>query len=237
MPSLKEVTNNLDIITEALEAFGTPVTDRSHLYKDKVIVDVGCGTGFMVQEMARQGAKVIGIDTAGMIKKAKKCDHATYYEGKGENLPLENEIADVVIFFASLHHITDHMMDALKESYRVLKKGGLTIIVEPVYHAGSWSELSQLLGDEIPCQADALAAIKHAGKLGFTHKKEEPFYFSRTLDHFYNQLKDHVDDEEKRQEYYNQGKKKLAELSENAHVAPADYRFKSHCRLNILKKE
>jgi len=41
-------------------------------FKDKVIIDVGCGTGELVRVLQTQGAQVIGIDTPGMVAKGKR---------------------------------------------------------------------------------------------------------------------------------------------------------------------
>ncbi len=241
MSDKRKVTDGIDLITEALEVFSVPVAGQDSFFKDKVMVDVGCGAGHLARELTSRGARVTGIDTPEMVKKAQEytaTGDETYQEGGGECLPLENDWADVVIFFASLHHIeVDKMREALKECYRVLKKNGLAIIVEPVIVKGTWSELAKLLRDETEIQKQALATIKSADQIGFMALKEESFYFERTLDDFITQLNDHEADENKRKEYIRAGEKILADFSSKAHIATADYRFKSNCRLNILQKK
>jgi len=45
-----------------------------------------------------------------------------YLPGAGENLPFRDSHADIVIYFASLHHVpVPKMNQAIKEVHRVLK--------------------------------------------------------------------------------------------------------------------
>eukprot|EP00033_Pygsuia_biforma_P000256 GCRY01000317.1.p1 GENE.GCRY01000317.1~~GCRY01000317.1.p1 ORF type:complete len:333 (+),score=44.77 GCRY01000317.1:144-1142(+) len=78
-----------------------------HIFKDKVVLDVGCGTGILCMFAARAGAKkVIGIDCASIIEQAKqivkdnKLDHiVSLVRGKVEEVVLPDGIekVDVII--------------------------------------------------------------------------------------------------------------------------------------------
>lgn len=47
--------------------------DNKHLFRDKVVLDVGCGTGILCMFAAKAGAKkVIGVDMSNIIDQAKK---------------------------------------------------------------------------------------------------------------------------------------------------------------------
>jgi ubiquinone/menaquinone biosynthesis C-methylase UbiE len=48
----------------------------------------------------------------------------------GEFLPFVDNMFDVICFRGALHHMSDEI-SALKEAYRVLKKGGLVMLSEP----------------------------------------------------------------------------------------------------------
>lgn len=96
----------------------------------KVIIDVGCGGGLLAEEVARLGARVIGIDpSSGSIATARA--HAAqagldidYRIGPGEQLPADDGCADVVYCVDVLEHVAD--LDAVvAETARVLRPGGL----------------------------------------------------------------------------------------------------------------
>nr|KAF6273762.1 protein arginine methyltransferase 1 [Pipistrellus kuhlii] len=76
-----------------------------HLFKDKVVLDVGSGTGILCMFAAKAGARrVIGIecssisDYAVKIVKANKLDHVvTIIKGKVEEVELPVEKVDIII--------------------------------------------------------------------------------------------------------------------------------------------
>jgi len=96
----------------------------------KIFIDVGCGGGLLAEEVARLGARVIGIDpSASSIATAQAhAGHAgldiCYRIGSGEHLPAGDGCADIVYCVDVLEHVTD--LDAVvRETARVLKPGGL----------------------------------------------------------------------------------------------------------------
>jgi len=105
---------------------------------DKVILDVGCGTGFVFDELSREfqsrGMQGIGIEpAAGMldIARRKYADDSpfTVFEGSFEHIPLDNRSVDKVISTLALHWVKSIEV-AAREMRRVLKKtGGLDIFM------------------------------------------------------------------------------------------------------------
>ena len=52
-----------------------------HLFKDKVVLDVGCGTGILCMFAAKAGAKtVIGIECSGIVQHAEEIIKANHFE-------------------------------------------------------------------------------------------------------------------------------------------------------------
>jgi ubiquinone/menaquinone biosynthesis C-methylase UbiE len=96
-------------------------------------VDLGCGAGQLVLEIARQapGLHVTGIDLSKkMLADARRSaqqagleDRSDFRLGNVEEIPFPDQSLDLVISTASLHHWTNPVK-VLNEIDRVLKPGG-----------------------------------------------------------------------------------------------------------------
>lgn len=59
--------------TVRTDAYRDFIYDNKHLFKDKVVLDVGCGTGILSMFCAKAGAKlVIAVDKSSIIEKARE---------------------------------------------------------------------------------------------------------------------------------------------------------------------
>ncbi|KAI0851463.1 protein arginine N-methyltransferase 1 [Daldinia vernicosa] len=81
------------------------IVQNKHLFKDKVVLDVGCGTAILSMFAVRAGAKhVIGVDMSTIIFKAREIvkvngmeDKITLIQGKMEEIELPFPKVDIII--------------------------------------------------------------------------------------------------------------------------------------------
>lgn len=95
------------------------------------VLDVACGTGDMVMELAKQGCHVTGIDISEeMLTIAKqKTATANYQLGNAEALPFADGEFDAVTCAFGVRNFV-HLEQGLHEMLRVLKSGGRMVILE-----------------------------------------------------------------------------------------------------------
>lgn len=136
--------------------------------RNKTIVDIGCGIGNLAREFAKMNNTVVGIDTdKKQIAIANKNiednkDNILFVEGKGEETGQKNNSVDIVLFSHSLHHMeTPHI--AIKESNRILKKGGMIIVLDLKKHEEFW--MRKIYGDVhmgfVPDEIESLLLDEH----------------------------------------------------------------------------
>ncbi|EKD00720.1 protein arginine n-methyltransferase [Trichosporon asahii var. asahii CBS 8904] len=86
-------------------SYRNAIIQNKHLFKDKVVLDVGCGTGILSMFAATAGAKqVIGIDMSNILDTAQKIidangftDKITLLKGKLEDVELPVKQVDIII--------------------------------------------------------------------------------------------------------------------------------------------
>lgn len=87
------------------KSYRDAIYQNGHLFKDKVVLDVGCGTSILSMFAVRAGAKhVIGVDMSTIIDKAKEIveangmsDKITLLQGKMEEVKLPFDKVDIII--------------------------------------------------------------------------------------------------------------------------------------------
>ena len=109
------------------------VIDALEDKKYKSLLDIGCGTGHLISILSKnKKADYIGLDLSSkMVEEAnkKKIKYAKFVEGKADNLPFDKKSFDIVTCSESFHHYIDPDK-AMREAYRVLKKGGYYILAD-----------------------------------------------------------------------------------------------------------
>lgn len=113
--------------------------------KDKVVADLGCGTGFVSLALASEASIVFSVDnSSNMLKQLKVNTSDKNYKNlyliksSLDNLSLFDESVDIVFINMALHHIKD-AKKAILEMHRVLKKDGVVVISDVMEHDGEWA--------------------------------------------------------------------------------------------------
>ncbi len=111
--------------------------ERLSLAAGEHVLDVGCGPGFLVRDMAMtvgSGGRVVGVDASeSMLALAgKRCDGFAQVQlslGRAEALEAEEGAFDALACTQVLLYVED-VVRALEEMHRVLKPGGRIAIIE-----------------------------------------------------------------------------------------------------------
>lgn len=108
-------------------------------YAPSKLLDVGCGTGALTMALRRRhpAAEVIGVDPGeAMLAQARRKAVADgldidFRVGRGQQLPVDDAAVDAVTISLALHHVpADDVPLALAEMLRVLRPGGVLLVVE-----------------------------------------------------------------------------------------------------------
>ena len=164
---------------------GVP-TEHAGIKKGDTVVDLGSGAGndvFVARAIVGEQGKVIGLDfTQEMIDKANENNRKLGYEnvefhlGEIENIPIENDIADVVVSNCVLNLVPDKEK-AFAEMYRIIKPDGHFCVSDIVLKGELPNELKKSAEMYAGCvsgaiqQDDYLEIINNAGFKNIEIKK------------------------------------------------------------------
>ena len=153
-------------------------TEYAGIKKGDTVVDLGSGAGndvFVARAIVGEEGKVIGLDfTQEMIDKAKENKekvgfiNVEFKLGGIEEIPLEQDIADVVVSNCVLNLVPDKEK-AFAEMYRIIKPGGHFCVSDIVLKGELPAELKKSAEMYAGCvagavqQADYLSMIEKAG--------------------------------------------------------------------------
>lgn len=97
--------------------------------KGKRVLDIGCGTGRIIQMLRERGAEIVAFDISeemlGIVN--RKFPNIECVVGDSDELPFEDESFDLVLGLFWIVHLGD-LRASFDEVYRVLKKGGRFIL-------------------------------------------------------------------------------------------------------------
>jgi len=149
---------------------------------NKHIVELGCGHAQKTRDIATSGVgrKITALEVDGVAHESNlqldDLPNVEFVLSGAQAIPLDDESADIVIMFKSLHHVPIELMEpSVTEIRRILKPGGLAYISEPVY-AGVFNEILGLFNDEQAVRKAAFDALKSAVEEGMFTLVEQVFF-------------------------------------------------------------
>jgi arsenite methyltransferase len=151
-------------------------TQFAKIQPGDTVIDLGSGAGndcFVARHETGETGKVIGIDfTEAMIKKARTnaeklgYNNVEFRQGDIEDMPLSDEVADVVVSNCVLNLVPDKQK-VIAEIFRVLKPGGHFSISDIVLVG----DLPEALREDAEMYAGCVAgAIQKEEYLGYVRK-------------------------------------------------------------------
>ena len=153
-----------DSVVTTVAGCGNP-TALAGLKEGEVVLDLGSGGGidaFLAAKRVGSKGKVIGVDmTEEMVQLAKenaermKAGNVEFRLGEIENLPLEDEMVDVIISNCVIN-LSPGKDKVFSEAFRVLKPGGRMLISDIVTLGKLPSEIRENLEMWAACIAGAL---------------------------------------------------------------------------------
>jgi arsenite methyltransferase len=163
-------------------------TEFAKIKTGDIVLDLGSGAGndaFVARNITGPSGKVIGVDfTETMIQKARinaeklNLHNVEFRYGDIENLPVSDESIDVVVSNCVLN-LVPNKNQAIKEIFRVLKKGGHFSISDIVLTGQLPSGLQTAAEMYAGCVSGALQKegyldiIRHCGFANITIQKEK----------------------------------------------------------------
>lgn len=116
------------------------------------LLDLGCGTGFIIDLVHDLVADVVGVDvTPAMMAQVEPYPNVTLCRSQAECVPFDAHSFDVVSAYSFLDHLDDYRT-VLGEAFRVLKPGGVFYAdLNPNKHfTDNLAGLGQADTDELP---------------------------------------------------------------------------------------
>lgn len=137
------ISENYDGLNRVI-SFGTDIKWRKKVVaavaanNPDSILDIATGTGDLAIQMAKTGAsRIVGLDLSeGMLKVGRKkialkdlTPRIEMIQGDSENLPFEDNSFDAITVAFGVRNF-ENLEKGLEEIYRVLKPGGIFVVLE-----------------------------------------------------------------------------------------------------------
>lgn len=106
---------------------------RYQLNIRRSILDLGCGSGSLVETLTRRGHWVVGVDvrSEGLSATRRSSAEALLVQADATHLPFRSDAFDMVILLDVLEHVDEERV--LLQLHSVLKLAGLVVISVPAF--------------------------------------------------------------------------------------------------------
>ncbi|KAI6233669.1 SAM-MT-ERG6-SMT domain-containing protein [Aphelenchoides fujianensis] len=176
VPPLKENQN----LEEALHSLHLRIADELNLTADTHCLDVGCGIGTVIGELAHTKGRFTGVTIAlnevemgnAAFTEAGINDRCKLVEADCKQMPFEDNTFDCAYAIYSLKYFID-LVPVLKEIARVLKPGGRFVIYDLVK--------SDKFDPECREHTKVVSALEYACGMPPLHRREEMISISSSV--------------------------------------------------------
>jgi ubiquinone/menaquinone biosynthesis C-methylase UbiE len=112
-------------------------------------IELGCGTGYFTRVIAKRADHVVATDLSGqMVETARgeleRFTNVTVQKVSAHRTPFSSGRFDTVLM-ANLVHVVENPLACLQEGYRILKTGGLILVVDFTNFGMRWSDKFRLV--------------------------------------------------------------------------------------------
>ena len=134
-----------------------------------VVADLGCGTGDAAERLAPVVSEVVAVDRErAMLEASRKrlaeFDNIRFVEGDLLDLDLKSESVDAAVMMLVLHHLREPSA-AVAEAARILRPGGVLLVVDMVAHDRDTYQLT--MGHEhLGFEESAIHGLGESGGFG-----------------------------------------------------------------------
>jgi arsenite methyltransferase len=172
-----KIVNAYDELPLWSAMFGLLLLEEVPLANVRTALDVGCGTGFPLIELAERlgrGAHVHGIDpwkaaldrAAGKIA-ARQTPNVTLHEGSASQMPFDDASFDLIVSNLGINNFDDRAA-AMRECRRVAKPGATLALTTNL--AGHMQEFYDVLADVVADQEALRKHVSHRATIAGVHE-------------------------------------------------------------------